>query len=172
MKKVLAFMAAVTVISGTVLADGYINLTTWDSGKPVYYLTSGTLAGGADFYAQVVAGPNNAPVVSTTDGKSVFNITSDGNIDNGTGLVLGVDPLASASVTFRAWKGAATYDAALERGAVTWNQNIGDNPAAPNAPTPASLNIPSSVTIVAVPEPSTIALGLLGAAALLIRRRK
>jgi len=171
MKKVLALMAAATVISGSAFADGAVNLTTWDSGKPIYYLTSGTLAGGSGFYAQVLSG--GVPIVSTTPGVgNTFAIDTDGNFDAGFGMATGIAPSTSGELTLRVWKGTSTYDPTAPQAQVSWNQVIGDNPAAPTLPVPASLNIPSSLTIVAVPEPSTIALGMLGAAALLIRRRK
>lgn len=170
MKKVLAFVAAVTAISGSVFADGAVNLTTWDSGKPIFYLTDGSLAGGADFYAEVLSG--GAAIVSTTPGAgSKFSIDPDGNFDAGFGLATGVDPLGTTTLTLRAWKGAATYAEAAAKGEVSWSQAVGDNPAAPTLPNAVALNVPSSV-IIQVPEPSTIALGMLGAAALLIRRRK
>jgi hypothetical protein len=173
MKKVLAFLAAVTMISGSAFADASVYLNTYDAGHPIFYLTSGSPATGSDFFAEVLGGPQGgalAPIASS--GVSTFAIVA-GDFDNGFGSIPGLADNSAGSFTLRAWKGTAGYDAALEKGSVSWNQTTGANPGAPALPTPATLNIPSSVLIVAaVPEPSTIALGLLGAAALLIRRRK
>jgi hypothetical protein len=169
MKKVLAFAAAVSMISGSAFATGAIDLTTYDAGNPVYYLTSGSLATGSDFYAQILY--NGVPVASSS-GVSTFALSS-GDFDGGFGDVPGTaDGATSVSLTLRAWKGTSTYDINAPQGEVNWSQTVGADPGAPTLPSPAQLAVPSSVIIKAVPEPTTIALGMLGAAALLIRRRK
>jgi hypothetical protein len=177
MKKVLAFAAAISMISGSAFAIGAVDLTTYDAaggaGLPIYYLTSGSLpSGGSDFYAQVLY--NGTPIVSTT-GTSTFAIASDGNFDGGYGDIPGTtDSQANVSLTLRAWKGAS-WATATATGELTWNQTIGTDPGAPTTPSGLNLNIPSSLVltpVVTTPEPTTIALGMLGAAALLIRRRK
>jgi hypothetical protein len=68
----------------------------------------------------------------------------------------------------RAWIGGAgsTYEGASEKG---FSNTISVTPGVPPA-TPVELAGLQGFTM--VPEPSTIALGLLGAAALLLRRRK
>lgn len=74
------------------------------------------------------------------------------------------------TVRMRAWKTSeGTYETATIRGESTpfVISTLGTPPGTPG-------DLPSSFTgfIITVPEPSTIALGVLGAAALLLRRRK
>jgi hypothetical protein len=94
-------------------------------------------------------------------------------------------PNAQVAFMFAAWSistGALTYDAAkLASTGYTGQSAIGQNytlggfgspPSLPGATFGAGAGQISGFTLTPVPEPSTIALGLLGAAALLMRRRK
>jgi len=81
-----------------------------------------------------------------------------------------IAPGNPATLRMRAWEGAAgsSYDASLLRGQsndITVTLGGGTLP-------PANLVGLTGFSLVVIPEPSTIALGLLGAAALLLRRRK
>lgn len=87
---------------------------------------------------------------------------------------------AAAVFEVRAWSGAfASYEAAVASGnPATFVGRSGlvtvavtGNPAGTPPTSPATLGAPA-FTVQPVPEPSTIALGLLGVGALLIRRRK
>ncbi len=84
-----------------------------------------------------------------------------------TVIVPGIDVGGSATVVMRAWNGAA-YDGSLiygESAPVTVTLGGGTG-------VPADLVGLQGFVLTVVPEPSTIALGVLGAAALLLRRRK
>jgi hypothetical protein len=96
-------------------------------------------------------------------------------------------PNAQVSFAFAAWSistGALTYDAAklattgyLGESAIGQNYTLGgfgSPPSLPGATFGAGAGQISGFTLtpVPVPEPSTLALGVLGAAALLMRRRK
>jgi len=151
--------------------------------SPIYYLTSGTAApSNKGITVQLLGGPVGgtlAPVVST-DGKSTGTILdgADGYFDYGLGIVPGVTGAGPAQFELRAWEGAS-YDAAANKATKSWQQpTTAWDSTPPNPPpgSPAALQIPSNLLVgpagPIIPEPSTIALGLLGAAALLIRRRK
>jgi len=89
--------------------------------------------------------------------------------------VPGTTPGGSATFVLKAWVGGSSFDAATtskgQSGPFTVS-NLGGTPASGPPITPPALNGLQTFALVPVPEPSTIALGVLGAAALLIRRRK
>lgn len=109
----------------------------------------------------------------------VFHPAEPGYFDNGVVLVPGATAGGTSSFEVRAWIGAAgsTYATATEKGTVTFNSGVGswdETATPPPVKQGPDLAMPS-FTVTAgsppIPEPSTIALGLLGAAALLFRRR-
>jgi len=149
------------------------------TGAPVTDGVGGARLSGATFQAQLYAEltPGNlsaigSPVAFRTGGAAGF-VTST------QVAVPGMAVNSSVNVQMRAWEasGGATYEAALASGAKTGFSNtisvgpLGGVPAVGPPVTDPNL-IGLNGFAVVVPEPSTIALGLLGAAALLIRRRK
>jgi hypothetical protein len=185
MKK-LAILAALGIMAVSAscwaAAQATVSANNFDADKAIFLLTSGTPAGITDgVMVQIMAGPvGGAQALATAAGgtDTAFPINQvPGYFDGGTVTIPGVTAGSPADVTLRAFKGTS-WDSATVRGSVSWSgQATGSwDPAAvpPAAPTGPVLAIPSSITMttVSVPEPTTIALGLLGAAALLIRRRK
>jgi len=183
MKK-LAVLAALTLMSLPVLADvGVVNLNNYDSNFPIMGIPSGQTA-----YVQLLGsapGGTLAPVVSTTDGtSSVFPVTdvsaAGGFFDAGVGIVPGLTGAGAAQYQLQAWVGAAgsTYASATlkgQSGIITGTANDWNNAASPpSPPSGAVLGLTANVTLSAgtVPEPTTIALGILGAGALLLIRRR
>lgn len=88
-------------------------------------------------------------------------------------------PGTSAWIQMRAWEGAAgsSYESTLGSGKTGISNNIlvnnlGGTPAGGLPLTDPNLTGLTGFSIAVVPEPSTIALGLLGAAGLFLRRRK
>lgn len=173
MKKALALLAALTLMgAANIWAAATVTLNNYDSNMPIFYQTTGSLAPLEGTFVELVG--TSGAVIPTGGGSSIISMAEPGFFDGGFGVVPGVTDGSSAALTLRAWRGAATYDAASEKGEVTWTQNTGAwDPAAvpPAAPSGPALAVPSSV-LIAVPEPSTIALGILGGAALLLFRRK
>lgn len=173
MKKALALLAALTLMgAANIWAAATVTLSNYDSNMPIFYNAVGTLAPLDGTFVELI-GPNG-PVTPTGGGSSILSLAEPGFFDGGFGVVPGVADSAQAALTLRAWRGAATWDVAAERGEVSWTQATGAwDPTAvpPAAPSGPALAIPSSPLIV-VPEPSTIALGILGGAALLLFRRK
>lgn len=182
MKKVLSVLAALAVIGGTASCFGAaaVELNNYNTlggaGQPVFYLTAGSKAGDG-CYIQFYGGADAnslAPLVSTGGGNGVFSLAGDpGFFDGGIGNIAGLADGATATFVAHAWKGDGTpgawATATQGTAEATWTQPTGAN-TPPNLPSPAVLNIPS-MTIV-VPEPTTLALGLIGAAGLLFFRRK
>jgi hypothetical protein len=163
MKK-LALLAALSMVSVSAMADATITLNNWDSDKAIFSLKEGTIATG-NVFCELLG-----------DGKVVSAFTAqDGYFDNGVGVVPGAADNATVSFTLRAWTEGAAFPGTGLKGEVSWSQATGswNSAAVPAVPaTGPAMAIPSSIVLGPVPEPSTIALGVLGAAALLLRRRK
>lgn len=105
--------------------------------------------------------------------SSIPPLTEDGYFFGGMGIVPGVPDNAVVEITLRAWMDAPTWEAAGWRGEVTWHQLTGSwNPEAfpPSPPTGPDLTNPALTFI--IPEPSTIALGLMGGSAMLLVKKR
>lgn len=175
MKKTLALAAALTVLwaantmaapTATVAANNY-----GAGAGQIFLETQGNLAPIANTWVQLLSG---GQVVADNTGETVIPLSEPGMFFGGIGLIPGATPGQPTDLTLRAWTGAASWDAATIRGEATWNQATGTwDPAAvpPSAPVGADLTNPA-ITMTVIPEPSTIALGLIGGAALLLFRRK
>jgi len=172
MKK-LAVLAALTIMSLSVFAQkAVVANNNYDANT---FITGGS----GTIYVQLMgaaAGGTLAPVADQA-GVSIFTVDA-GQYDAGVGIVPGMTATGPADFELRAWSGnadptKAAFSASQKFSGTAngWN-DAAVPPAAPNgAPL---LNIPSLTLapVSTVPEPSTLALGLIGAAALLIRRRK
>jgi hypothetical protein len=182
MKK-LALLAALALMGTVAWAQqvSIVNLNNFDPDRPIFFQNAGTAATMAQNVSiQVLAGPAGtalgpANIIKNTDGLDTFTLAADSYFDGGIGIIPGATGTGPFDFEFRAWTGGGTYDGALNRDSLTWSQQTTAWDSTPPNPPPANiaaLALPSSPLIELVPEPSTIALGLLGAAALLIRRRK
>lgn len=151
--------------------EAAIGLENFTANYPVYYNGAVAPASG-DIWIQVLGGAVDGAQTALTQ---PFNLIIDGFFDNGAGFVTGVADNVPVDLTVRGWKGAADgWATATETAqAILKNQASGKHPD-PLAPaTVVALNFPDKFDIAApVPEPSTIALVLLGGAALLLRRRQ
>jgi hypothetical protein len=177
MKKLLVTLAAVLVSVASAFAQGSVtfNNRTGAGDAPIFTSDGVTGAGSlAGIVAELdlVNGTTYTPVGTTT-----FRGTSGALANFITGVDLQVANLPAGSpATFvvRAYTGTS-YDAATARGQsnpVAISQLGGLPPGGgPPVPTP-DLSGLQTFNVLPVPEPSTIALGVLGAAALLLRRRK
>ena len=180
MKKLLITLAAV-LVSASTFAQGTIkfnNRLTGQVDAPVSLPGSALGAGSAaGAMAQLYLIPASGPAVALTP-ATTFRTTSAAamfyvNEPTSGVIVPGVPAGSTANIQLRAWFGAASYDAALDTQRGFSNiipVSLGGTPAV-GAPIPdAVLTGLQGFTI--VPEPSTVAFGILGAAALLFRRRK
>jgi hypothetical protein len=124
---------------------------------------------GSDTMGQLFAGPDasslaplGSPAASVGAGSWVVGELTVPGIPNG----------GTAFVKMQAWQGAATYAEATIKGESAIGQNTlgGGLQPGPNASIAAFQLIDGGGPV--VPEPSTVALAILGAAGLFIRRRK
>jgi hypothetical protein len=173
MKKLLVTLAAV-LISASSFAQGTVNFNnrnlTRPDGTTYHAPILGNTVGATAQLVQIGAGGAVTPLTPT----HTFRAAPNNQFLTGN-LIVEIPGVAAGTVgtvvRMRAWQGAS-YDAAAEKGEsanITLGA-LGGTPASGPPLTPPNLDGLESFTV--VPEPSTIALGVLGAAALLLRRRK
>jgi len=135
-------------------------------------LTHFAYASGTGYKAQYYVGLSSGAVTAQASPGSL-----------GTGATVGYYMPGTVSTTFaagtavvvqlKAWKGTATsYENAFSAGALTGTSgfiNLTLNPSTTPGP---NITTMGNIILQATPEPATIALGLMGAGALFIRRRK
>src|SRR5688572_26608555 len=187
MKKLLVTLVAL-LVSASSFAQGTLifNNRTQQGDRPITYgagpntgLGAGSLPGAfAQLYLVTTGGSGDiftaiTPSTPFRTGNAAMFFTEVNPL-----TVPGVQPGASARFQVRAWQGAASYEAAVTTptayhgtSQIFTEDALGGTPPGgglpvPN-PTPDGMN-----AFTLVPEPSTVALGVLGAAALLFRRRK
>jgi len=141
-----------------------------------------TVYNGASLNIEILAGASAtslSPIVTLTGANGFVNGGAPGEFADASGsvyTVAGVPAGSDAFVEVEVWEGtAATYAAAQAAGGYTGNSGVFQNalggPATPPVP-PTDLTGMPSVILTPTPEPSTLALGGLGAAALLLFRRR
>lgn len=177
MKKLILFGGV--MLSGLVaFAQGTVNfnnrVTTASIDAPVRDMT-GALAQGPNIVGQLYAGADAGSLAAVGSAVAFRTGAAAGYVNGGTVVINSVAPGATAFVQMRAWDTsvAATYEAALAAG-IGYGQSSVLSITTGGAGSPPSL--PANLTGLAgfslvIPEPSTIALGLLGAAGLLLARR-
>jgi hypothetical protein len=195
MKKLL--LLAVLLVAGYgALAQGTVNFSNGAAGvnAPVRDVLGGPLLAGSGFTAGLYAGPSGTIWSSLTLAAptSAFATgASAGYFFGGSHVVAGVAEGGQAAYQVRVWSSNfATWDlawAAYQAGdasakvgvssSTAWTGTglptvVGTTPNLGGLSAPPNLLGLQSFQLYAVPEPSAIALGLLGAAALLLRRRK
>jgi len=194
MKKSLLLAALVAgSVTGAMATTATVNLSNFaptDANGiptgPIYYLAPGTLASG-DVWVEVWGGADAsslAPLAAAFKASS-FDVTGDGKDDMYLFEAgIGEFPAAIAggsdvTLKVRAWSGATAYaDAQFAGETGTWTLKSGswDKTAQPLPLAPdIALNMPALTMIdtsTVIPEPTTIALALIGGAALFLRRRQ
>ena len=148
-------------------ADSTVRLNNRDANQPIYDNNLQTPAFGPEYYVEVLAGPVGgvlSPITLAGSTETHFPFTEPGYFDAGVGIIPGVMDGGPADFMIRAWKKSADFVA--DGLSAKWTQLTGSwNPVSgsPDAASTPVLKIPSITVInVPVPEPATIALGLLG----------
>jgi len=177
MKKIL-LMAALVVCVGA-MAQGTVNFKNSITGEfsaPVFNSDGVTKLSGDAFYAQLYAsvGGSFQPIGAPT--KFLLNgIANGGSVTVPAAAISG----GVATLQMRAWEAstagtAGTYEAAIGAGKkYGFSESFTVSPTVTPAGSPEGIpaNLGNLKSFSLIPEPSTIALGLIGVAALLLRRR-
>jgi hypothetical protein len=179
MKKSLAVIAGLALMGATVQSYAAVSAVVaadnYGSGAGTISVQGAGLAPATTF-VEVLAGPTGGALTVIASGT----LAEAGYFDLSPAVIPGVAGGGSADFQVQAWQGGATFATATVAGtSAKWTQgslgSFDDSVSPPPVKTGPELNMPAfaiSTVGPAVPEPSTIALGMLGAAALLIRRRK
>lgn len=150
-------------------------------GSPVTDGLGGPRLAGTGFWTQLYSSATQGGTYAAIGTPVNFRTgAAAGFVNVSTVAVPSGAPGTSVWIQMRAWEGAAgsSYESVLATGKTGFSAAIqvgplgGPDPAGGPAFTAPNLTGLQGFAIVPVPEPSTIALGLLGAAGLLIRRRK
>lgn len=140
---------------------------------PVFDVDGTTKLSGSGFQAQLVAGPNSGSMAVIGTPTGFLTGGGAGYFSGGPRTIDTVTPGNNATLAVQAWNTAsgASYAAATTKGQGA-SLTIATGGAGSPPSLPANLVGLQSFSLTTIPEPSTIALGALGLAALLIRRRK
>jgi hypothetical protein len=179
MKKLLIALAAVIVTVAS-YGQGQVVFSNIGGGvnAPVMYGDTGH-GPGPDFTAQLLLQPAGGGTLQALTPTSTFRPAGTGSQaiadrywNTQTIDVPGVASGANATFVVRAWKTSlGTFDAAKASGTDFGESAPFTIAVGGGTLPPANLTTLQGFTVVAIPEPATIALGVLGAAALLLRRR-
>jgi hypothetical protein len=181
MKKLLIAIAAVMVAAAT-YGQGQVNFSNrvGAEGLDAPVLVLGTQNGpGAGYSAQLFLADASGTTFTALDPASTFfapTATAPTRDRYWQGTTVTVPGVTSGNATFRvrAWETAAgSFDAASKSTTFGFGESANFQAEVTTAPNPpkALVNL-QGFTVTVVPEPSVIALGVLGASALLLRRRK
>lgn len=187
-KHSLLLAAAFCVAAVSSQAQGFFNFSNFGSGSagtvnaPVYE-TDGTTKLGAGYKADYYWGPAGTVdpnALQSGLGASSPSFAGGGVFFGGSQVINGVSGGTTVTLQVRAWRvsdGTTWANAAASGpGAHVGQGNLiqlqlADSTATPQ-PTPPNMVGLQSFNLTTGPEPATIALGLMGAGALFIRRRK
>jgi hypothetical protein len=183
MKKAIVISALTVLAGASVFAQGIGSVSFGNSTINPVRLADGTLvpraAAGGTYYAELLSALEQADfsTASRQGLTSTFNSPTAGVFLGGGRTVPTLVNGGIGQFMVRVWdtRGGATYDLARQNtggfqfgNSGVFNVDTADAAAIPT-PSPVNLNMP---TFSLVPEPSVIGLGLLGAGALLLLRRR
>jgi hypothetical protein len=187
MKQILAILGVSIAATTFACAQGTIAFQSLGSSSagpttvnaPVFNTDGLTLLSGAGFSVQLYAGPDDGSLAPIGSPIGFLSGPFAGYFDGSDNLpVTGFAQGATPRLQVRAWDnqgGSVTsYESAMIRGASAafTSPALGDDTAPYD---PSTIPVPQGLTsfsLALVPEPSVVALGILGAAAVIFRRRK
>lgn len=173
--KSLIVAAAVSLVAIGALAQGQISVGNRVTGKVDAPITDdkGVKLDGAAYLAQAYVGKTADSLAPVGAALPFRTGAAAGYITTTAVTVAGAPDGTALFVQLRAWEaaGGASYEAAYGAGKLAGFSNTIQMTSAEAPNLPASMVGLQSFALAAIPEPSTLALGMLGAAALLLRRR-
>lgn len=188
MKKIIIALACLAVAAST-YAQGYVNFNTYNTSQKIYDTDGVTALTGTGYLAQLYAADGTVTDDSKLAAKGIpvnfragvnagYVVTTSGTTSLGQTLssssVAVSDAAGTVTLQVRAWAGGsiASYETAYAAGSAVGKSSLFQVTSVAVPGTPANLTGFTSFKLVGVPEPTTIALGAMGLAALLFRRRK
>jgi len=189
MKKILIALACLAMAASS-YAQGFVLFNTQVStvAQKIYDTDGVTPLSGTGYLAQLYAADGTVTTDSSLVAKGVpvnfrggvnagYVVTTSGKNSLGqdfTSSVAVSDTGKTVTLQVRAWAGGsiASYEAAVAANAAVGKSSLFQVTSVAVPGTPANLTGLTSFKLVGVPEPTTIALGAMGLAALLFRRRK
>ena len=177
MKKLLVIVCVLCAAAVSTFAQGVINFNNSTTSKIL--LEDGTAAPVGSLTVGLFYNPNaDATDISTFSLAATTGIKLPGIFSGGVIEIPGSKAGDIVAITVKAWSASfADYAAAETGGGLvgTWDQILKVSLGGGTLPTPSLAASGFTgfqvATAAVIPEPSTIALGILGAAALLLRRR-
>jgi hypothetical protein len=174
MKKLLLSVAAL-MVAVTAFGQGQVNFSNRVTGQidaPVFLVDGTTLVpSGARYQAQIYGGSAGTAESALTAQGASANFLLAGYFIANARQIGGVPGGSAAAVQVRVWD--TTTGTSWDNATIRGESNVIDPLTLVAAPgTPPNLSGLQSFSLYVVPEPSTIALGVLGAAALLFARRR
>lgn len=187
MKKLLLTVASVLTVALAGYSQGTVTMSNVGAGlnAPITGV-GGSPNLGSGFWAQLYAGAQGTGASALTAVGSPVEFAAGGfpagYFNGGTVTIPTIAGGVTATLQVRAWDGSGgnSYEAAVSAGkdageSATFDTLLGNDTSGPVPTLPATMTGLKSFSLqpgTVIPEPSTIALGLLGLSALLIRRRK
>jgi hypothetical protein len=178
--KILAIAISCIGLTSAAFAQGQINFFTFNSTTSLgqVFSTAGVPAGGT-YVGQLYGGLTSDRTTFTAVGTPSAFASNSGYINSGIVNVAGTFGGQTFFYELRVWDSALASSLetqATGRGGISPNVAslvLGGTPNGGGTPVPVSnANGFNTFTLAPVPEPSTIALGILGAGSLLFLRRK
>jgi hypothetical protein len=179
---IILFVAIGLFLTLNVQGQGSIYLNSFDSGILVQQYVGKVFSPvPIGTFVEVFGGPTAGSMVAITPFGTVspiFNVAdAAGDFDAGYAFCPNIPVNTVAFFQVFCWIGPANshytdFTVTALAASPVFTSTTGDHPAPPNILNPGALNIPENIYFVSIPEPGTLALAGLGAAALLVFRRR